>query len=127
MATIPPVRRRLPWLTGFRVINVLSVWRQKKPLVSHHIFMSDCVKKGSDFIHGDQNPKKLITIVVCTRPRQRTTGSSAYPLMAPVDPFRSPLLREIDRDGKGKELNKCGRLTSVNTLCEHTAHDKVAQ
>lgn len=42
-------------------------------------------------------------------------------------PSPEKLRTEIDRDGKGKELNKCGRLTSVNTLCEHTAHDKVAQ
>lgn len=94
----------------------IQVWRQKKPLVSHHIF-----KKGSGFKHGDQNPK--------------TTTENVRQLGISVDGSRRSLSKpspeklrtEIDRDGKGKELNKCGRLTSVNTLCEHTAHDKVAQ
>lgn len=85
-----------------------------KEAIGQSIFHSDVHGRRSNFKIGNQNSKKVISriaIMVCTRQRQRTTGSSS-----PVDGSRrslskrSPekLRKENDIEGKGKR--KGGRI-----------------
>lgn len=82
---------------------------RSKEAIGQSIVHSDVHGRRSNFKIGNQNSKKVISriaIVVCTRQRQRTTGSSAHPLMALVDHFRSAFLRNCGKRSTEKEKER---------------------